>query len=133
MNKKIPPKGKTVAKTADVRASVMAALLAGQGVSEVAEQFKVSKATVSRIKSSISPDRLKQLETKKAEDFGQLLSEYLRETITTLAAQARYFRNETWLAKQPAADVAVLHGVQCDKAIRLLEAIERANTIEAEA
>lgn len=120
-------KGKTIPKSADVRASVMAALLAGQGVSEVAEQFQVSKATVSRIKASIAPDLLKQLETKKQEDFGDLLADYLRETITTLSAQARHFRNETWLLRQPAADLAVLHGVQTDKALRLLEAIERAN------
>jgi transposase len=132
VKKKSPPTGKTVAKTADVRAAVMAALLAGQGVSEVAEQFKVSKATVSRIKASISPDRLKQLETKKEEDFGALLSGYLHETIITLTEQARYFRNETWLAKQPAAEVAVLHGVQADKAFRLLEAIEQANLPDAQ-
>ncbi len=123
-------KGKTVPKSADVRAAVMAALLAGQGVTEVAEQLNVSKATVSRIKASISPDALKQLETKKEEDFGALLSDYLHETIVTLAAQARFFRDETWLSKQPAADAAVLHGVQADKALRLLEAIERANTVE---
>lgn len=111
----------------ETKAAVLAALLAGQGVNEVATQYHIDKATVSRWKKTIPSEQLQQVATKKAEDFGDLLANYLRETLTTLTAQAVYFRDETWLSKQPAADVAVLHGVQTDKAIRLLEAIERAN------
>lgn len=47
--------------TDDVRAAVMAALLAGQGVCEVARQFKVSKSTVSEMRKEISPDHFEQL------------------------------------------------------------------------
>lgn len=110
----------------------MAALLAGQRVTEVAQQFQVSKATVSRIKATIDHDTLKQIETKKGEDFGELLGDYLRETLITLSEQTIFFRNEEWLKQQTAADVAVLHGVAADKAIRLLEAIEQANGHSAE-
>jgi hypothetical protein len=39
----------TKKKPAEVEAAVMAALLSGQGVTEVADQCQVSKATVSRI------------------------------------------------------------------------------------
>lgn len=108
----------------------MAALLAGQSVTEVTKQFDVSQATVSRIKARLSEKDLNDLECKKNDRFGDLLAEYLEETIITLKAQARFFRNETWLEKQPASDLAVLHGVAADKAIRLLEAVERANEIE---
>lgn len=114
----------------ETKAAVLAALLAGQGVNEIATQYRIDKATVSRWKKAIPGDQLQQIATKKAEDFGDLLAGYLRETLTTLKAQAIYFRNETWLSKQPAAEVAVLHGVQADKAVRLLEAIERANSEE---
>jgi transcriptional regulator with XRE-family HTH domain len=119
--------------TDDVRAAVISALLVGQGVAEVAQQFKLSKSTVSELKKGIAPEHFEQLRTKKEEDFGALLAGYLRETITTLSAQARFFRNEKWLQKQSASELAVLHGVCADKAIRLLEAIERANEIGEEA
>lgn len=105
----------------------MAALLTGQGVTETATRFNVSHATVSRLKARLSGETLNEIEQKKRTDFGELLAEYLAETITTLSAQARFFRNETWLKQQSAADLAMLHGVTCDKAIRLLEAIERAH------
>lgn len=118
--------------SAETRAAVMAALLAGQGVSEVAAQFNVSAPTVSRIKKQIPTDQLKELERRQEEDFGSLLAGYLRETIITLREQAIFFRNKTWLFRQSASEVAVLHGVSCDKAIRLLEAIERSREVEGE-
>ena len=108
----------------------MAALLAGQRVGEVAAQLNVSAATVSRIKAQMPPDQLKELETRQEENFGDLLAGYLRESITTLREQTIFFRNKTWLFRQSASELAVLHGVACDKALRLLEAIERANEIE---
>lgn len=117
----------TKPKDDQTRAAILAALMAGQGVTEVSKAFQVSKATVSRLKASLSNENLKLLETKKQNDFGELLAEYLRETLVTLTAQARVFRDENWLKQQPAGELAVLHGVQTDKAIRLLEAIERAN------
>jgi transposase-like protein len=116
----------------ETRAAVIAALLAGQGVCEVASQFNLPKSTVSRLRAEIPAVQLEQLGTKKQQDFGELLADYLQETIITLKAQARFFRNEKWLAQQSASDVAVLHGVQTDKTIRLLEAIERANAITEE-
>lgn len=111
----------------ETKAAVLAALLAGQGVGEVAKEYKIPKQTVSRWQSELSPDQLGQIGTKRAEVIEELLATYLRETLTTLIAQSRFFRNEKWLTTQPASDLAVLHGVQTDKAIRLLEAIERAN------
>jgi transposase-like protein len=115
----------------EVRAAVTAALLAGQGVCEVATQFNLDKSIVSRIRAALGSDQLQRLATKKQIDFGELLAGYLEETIITLQAQAKFFRDETWLSKQPASDLAILHGVAADKAIRLLEAIERANSVDS--
>jgi len=109
------------------RAAVIAALLAGQRVGEVAKQFKLAHSTVSRYKKSLPPDKLDEVGRKKEEDFNELIGGYLKETLSTLTVQARFFRNETWLRKQNAAELAVLHGVQADKAFSILEAIERAS------
>jgi hypothetical protein len=113
-------------KPPETEAAIMAALLTGQGVTEIARQFNVSDATVSRLKSRLYSDTLNAIEQKKRTDFGELLAGYLEETIITLTAQAKFFRDEAWLKKQSAADLAVLHGVAFDKALRFLEAMERA-------
>lgn len=108
----------------DTKAGVMAALLAGQGVDEVAKQYRISPRTASRWKAAIDGE-LAKLGAQKRDLIGELLSEYLKEVLITLTAQQRHFRDVKWLVKQNAADLAVLHGVSADKAFRLLEAIER--------
>lgn len=103
------------------KAQVIAALLAGQSVREVARAYKIPASTVAgwsaarTARDPIAPD------TKK--EIGALILEYLREVLTTLVAQQRVFRDETWLKRQAASEVAVLHGVLADKGIRLLEAL----------
>jgi hypothetical protein len=44
--------------------------------------------------------------------------------LETLEAQARAFRDPAYLARQPAGELAVLHGVLADKLIRILSAFE---------
>lgn len=103
----------------------MAALLQGQSVSAVARDYNLPKGTVSNWKRAaqeeaeggVRPDR-----TQK-EEIGRLLVEYLEASLAALGAQARLFSDTQWLAKQEASQLAVLHGVQTDKAVRLLEAL----------
>jgi transposase-like protein len=102
----------------ETKAAVMAALLSGQSVNQVSKEYSIPKATVSRWKNGGVPS----YGTQKKE-IGALLVSYLSTSLETLEAQARMFKNEEWLKKQNAADVAVLHGVVTDKAIRLLEAL----------
>jgi transposase-like protein len=104
----------------EVRAAVAAALLAGQGVGEVAAQYRLPTSTVSRWK------REARRAAGQSEDVGELLLAYLRENLSTLTAQAVVFRDPEWLRTQPAGELAVLHGVMTDKAVRLLEALEEA-------
>ena len=104
------------------KAAVMAALLEGQSVNQVAKDFDIPKGTVSGWKRK-STDGVAPLTTQKRERIGELLFSYLATALETLEAQARMFKDEDWLKKQNAADVAVLHGVVTDKSIRLLEAL----------
>jgi hypothetical protein len=96
----------------------MAALLAGQGVTEVAAAYDLPPSTVSRWKAQA------RQEAGRSDDVGALLLDYLAENLTTLRAQAVAFRDPTWLQSQDAGELAVLHGVMTDKAVRLLEALE---------
>lgn len=110
------------AHTEETKAAVLAALLEGQSLSQVARDWRLPKSTVARWKAECSGT----VGPEKQAEIGELLLGYLRENITTLRAQAEKFRDSQWLDKQPAAEVAVLHGVLADKAVRLLEALEPA-------
>lgn len=109
------------------KAAVMAALLAGQGVEELSKQYSIPAATLRSWKSKqFNSGGVATVATQKKEKIGELLIEYLSASLTTLKAQVEFFKNEEWLEKQDASAVATLHGVTTDKAIRLLEALSRA-------
>jgi DNA-directed RNA polymerase specialized sigma24 family protein len=109
-----------------IRAQALAALMAGQTFSEVSRAMGVPIGTLKSWKqrsadvmgSVASPDA-----SAKKERIGALLLDYLVTTLETLAAQQRVFANEEWLLKQSASELAVLHGVSVDKAVRLLEGL----------
>lgn len=107
------------------KAAVMAALLAGQSISAVAKEYSIPKGTVSGWKNQAT-NGVAGLSTQKKEETGDLLWDYLRTSLKTLKIQAEHFGDKKWLSKQSAADLAVLHGVTVDKAIRLLEAVSSA-------
>ncbi len=107
--------------TDETKAQVMAALLTGQSVSSVAREYNLPKGTVSAWRKRDSR-QVAEDATQKGTPIDELLSGYLKENLKTLRAQAEFFREETWLKKQEASQLAVLHGVLSDKAIRLLEA-----------
>lgn len=114
--------GKKQGHSPEVKAQVMAALLAGQSIREVARDYNISKSTVgawAKEKKDVQyvPD------TKK-EEIGDLIVEYLRTMLRTLITQAEHFGDKQWLTAQGADQLAVLHGVAMDKTIRILEAIE---------
>ena len=103
------------------REAVMAALLAGMGVSEVATKYRIDKSTASRIKARLQP--LPTDERARA-DLSDLLVDCVREILTTVAAQSVFARSEKWLEKQTAAELATLQGSTLDRALRILAALE---------
>ena len=107
----------------DTKAAVLAALLAGQSVSKVAEEYHIPRTTIIGWRNVAGVSKSAVSDAKKAE-FGELIADYLREALLTLSVQAREFRDKAWLEKQPASEAAVLHGVLADKAIRILAALE---------
>lgn len=116
----------------ETKAAVMAALLAGQSVSSVAEEYDIPRSTVGYWKSQ-NDSPLDSVGPEKKEAIGELLLDYLTETLITLKAQAIHFRDKSWLTEQSADQLAVLHGVTTDKAIRLLEALAKADDHGSEA
>lgn len=109
----------------EVKAQVLAALLAGQSVTQVARQFNVTRTTVRtwRTAAGLTSDSPLINHEKRAE-IDDLVGSLLASIITTLRVQAEQFRDREWLAKQNAADLAVLFGVMADKGFRILEAAD---------
>ena len=102
----------------EFRAAVMASLLAGQGVTAVARQYRLSTSTVSRWK------REARAQAGKSNDVGALLLNYLQSALETLTAQLKVLGDPDYVREQPAGEAAVLHGVLADKVVRLIEAME---------
>ena len=122
-------RGVKTAYSSATKAAAMAALLAGQAIPEVARAYSLPLDTVKSWRQRMrkgakagAPDA----PTNKAE-VGELLLGYLHTNLATLKAQAEVFADPTWLRKQDAGELAVLHGVMTDKAIRLLESLGGAN------
>jgi transposase-like protein len=104
----------------EIKSAVMAALLAGQGVNEVAKQYNVPKQTVSYLKAKLD-EKLGQSGLKR--EIGTLVMELLETKLETLKAIALAISKPDYLQKQSASEVAVLYGVLADKSFRILTAM----------
>jgi transposase-like protein len=112
----------------ELRAAVLTSLLSGSSVRETARVNKLSERTVRLwwTQAGLNPNAGaigKEVALEKKAGLGELVGEYLSETLTTLGVQARHFRDPGWLAEQSAGDLAILHGVLNDKAVRILGAL----------
>ena len=103
------------------KAAVMAAVLAGQAVNEIAKDYNIPASTIRGWKYGTKLDGA--VDQEQRYEIGDMLLSYLREILNALRLQAIQFGKATWLNSQNAADLAVLHGVAADKAIRIIEAL----------
>lgn len=108
--------------SAESKAAVLAALLAGGGIDAVAKVYNLPAGTVKGWKSKLKGEHPVTTTAEQKADVGDLLIQYLREALVTLTIhQVVIFRDVKWLKKQDASDLAILHGVVADKAARLCE------------
>lgn len=102
----------------------MAALLAGQGVTEVAQQYNIDHSIVSRWKKKLSAEQLHDIAHKKIESFDELLAGCVRAALEAFTTICKETSRPEYIAKQSASEIAVLAGVLKDKALRVLSAFE---------
>jgi hypothetical protein len=107
----------------ELRAAVVSALMTGQSVSSVAKEYNIPKGTVSAWKTR-GVARVADVATQKAndEEIADLLLQYLKANLKALISQVELFGDKTWLKGKAASELSLLHGIQTDKAIRVLEA-----------
>lgn len=113
----------------EVKAAVMAALLAGNTVNYVADQFNIPRGTVKFWRAKMPPTTV---DPKKEAELANRLDNLLLASLDTLAAQVRLYGNEEWLKEQRAGELGLLFGIIADKTVRLLEARQAASQEEEE-
>lgn len=104
------------------KAVVMAALLAGQSVSSVADTYKIPLGTVKRW-SAGAKGQLEPVRAEKRERIGDLIVDNLEAALETTRAMLDVIKEKEWLRKQPANEIGVLYGIISDKTYRILEAL----------
>jgi transposase-like protein len=104
-----------VAHPVDLRAEVVAAVLAGTTIAQAARQYGLSKQTVSRWVGLDGTNG-----TDSARDLGELILELVADHIAAIQAQLQAASRPEWLEKQPAAELAQLLGTERDTVLRLL-------------
>lgn len=106
------------------KAAVMAALLAGQAVPEVAKEYKINPATVRGWKSrQLNGEGVAIVTTQKKERIGEMMLDCVEAQLVATKAMADVFKDPDWIRKQTASEIAVLFGVVSDKTYRILEAL----------
>lgn len=124
-------------RSPEEKAAVLAALMAGQSVSEVAAKYNLPKGTVSSWKNrDMQPVAHSAAvsatdATQKHRMIGDRLHELVLENLSGLIAVAKLLADTEWLKKQGAAELATLAGVTCDKTVRILEAMAGSPTAPA--
>jgi hypothetical protein len=111
----------------EVKAQVMAALLAGQSIRQVSREHGVPKTTVATWgKEAAGVVGVPSVPDTKREQIGGLLIDLLIAKLKSQIALAEHSGDKRWLTLQDASAVAMLAGVSDDKLIRLLEKFEDA-------
>ena len=125
-----PPQRTRATIPDEVKAAALADLVF-MAPAAVAAKYGLKRSTVNGWKSLERPgsDLLTMgdatLISVKKQRIGALMLEYLEASLNALAAQAYVTSDPNYIAKQPADQLAILHGVIADKSIRLVEALHR--------
>lgn len=110
----------------ETRAAVMAALLAGQSVSQVAEAYNIPRGTVAGWSSKLHQTGVSAVSNTKKQEIGDLLLDLLQQQVKALLATLAAVQDSSWIKRQNASDLAVFFGVNYDKLARMIEALNRA-------
>lgn len=106
------------------KATALAAVATGESLNSVARRTGIPKTTLIRWRDAAGLPKADQTGLEKKQELGEQLFGYVQESITTLEFLVKFSRNQAWLEKQSADQVAVLFGVLADKTVRVLGALQ---------
>jgi len=108
----------------ELRAEVIAAVLAGTSVAQAAAQFGLDKGLVSRWVAANPLQPVATDQRTRAEELGDHILALIDQHVVTISAQLSFATRTEWLEKQSAAELAQLVAVERDTALRLLAGLE---------
>lgn len=114
----------------ETKAAVMAALLEGQSINYCVGQYKIPFGTVASWARGLP--RNHKLSKEKRERVGELIIDNVEAELETTIAMQDVFKDQKWLKRQRASELAVLYGVIKDKTFRVLEALPEGNSDDYE-
>lgn len=110
-----------------VRAAVLAALLAGESIHKISADHKIDKSQIYRWRKAMPAEVRQHIATDGQTKIEDLIADLLRTSLTASTAMLKAVSDETYLRKHTPHQIAVMYGVNMDKIIRLLSAVESAN------
>ena len=119
--------------TDELKAQVIADLLIGTAtIKQIADKHNVPYSTVTtwnnRLVKNSEMAVIETDETQIKKRIGDLLLEILEVNLETQIAQLRHFADKEWLMKQSASEIGILHGIQVDKAVRMISIFKDGNS-----
>ena len=101
---------------AHIRAEAVAAVLAGEPLSDVARRYGLPKGTLGNWMADVDPQGLERLRTlQKRPSLDQLIGDYLVIGFRAMISQAEVFSDPAYCRSQDADKLAIAHGVLGDK------------------
>jgi len=106
----------------DVKQRVIADLLTGAAVNATAKKYSLSPATVSRLRAGLGTETLKQIETEKQEEIGDLLLILVSSNVRDMKRISNAVSEPEYIKKQDAEAVAEIYRALADTTLSILEA-----------
>lgn len=106
----------------ELRAQVVAAVLAGTTVADASRQYGLSKQTVSEWLQDDEIRSLRTINMRTREAMSALLYDAVSATLNALIARAAVTGSAHWIEKQSAAELAQLGGTEWDRIIHMVSA-----------
>lgn len=108
-------------------AKVITCLVAGKTIQETATELDTAYRTVVRIRKELPDEFLHYFGAAKTNEMDELIEQGLKAQLESTNNLLAVTRDEDWVKKHSASELAILFGVVNDKVFRVLAAIERAN------
>jgi transposase-like protein len=109
-----------VAHPPELRAQVLAAIIAGATINDAARRFNLDTGLVSRWAAADAAVAATRANARSPEALEAMLFDLVAEHITTLRAQLQAAASHAYVQGQTAGDLAALLGAERDTLIRLL-------------
>lgn len=103
----------------ETRAAVVSALMSGQKLSKVCEQYGVSKSRALEWRQQ-EIGNIEPLHARTREAVGALILDTIIDSLQALRVQAGTLGDPDWIKNQSAAELAALRQVEWDRLLRLL-------------